>query len=101
MTPIKFTDEEMAEIRMLATKVQEKIFQFGQFRVERINLLRSVKALEEREAKTEEEFVNLEKLQTSLMDKLTAKYGEGTLNPVDGTFLPSASVTQQKQNATA
>jgi steroid 5-alpha reductase family enzyme len=34
--PIKFTQEELAEIRMFQGKVQEKVFEFGQFRIERM-----------------------------------------------------------------
>lgn len=96
--PIKFTDEELAEIRMLQTKFQEKVFEFGRFRLERMHLLRLVKELEDREKKAEDDYLQLQNMEHALLEKLTGKYGEGSLNPIDGTFIPSVPVTQ-KENA--
>lgn len=95
---IKFTEQELAEIRMLQSKFQDKVFEFGKFRLERMHLLRLVKALEEREARAEEEYGQIQNMETSLLEKLTAKYGEGSLNLADGTFIPVGPVTQ-KENA--
>jgi hypothetical protein len=97
--PIKFTQEELAEIRMFQGKVQEKVFEFGQFRIERMHLLRLVKELEDREAKAEEDYGQLQGMETTLLEKLTQKYGEGQLNLADGTFLPVSPVTS-KETAT-
>ena len=86
---IKFTEQELAEIRMLQTKFHEKIVEFGTFRVERMGLLKMVKELEEREEKSETDFTNLQKMEEELLEKLTKKYGEGSLNLTDGVFIPS------------
>ena len=86
---IKFTEQELAEIRLLQGKYQEKTYQFGVFRLERMHLLRLVKELEDRETKTEEEYVQLQGMETSLLEKLTQKYGEGQLNLEDGMFIPA------------
>jgi len=91
--PIKFTDQELAEIRMLQGKFQEKVFEFGKFRLERMHLLKLVKELEDRESKAEEEYVQLQTMETALLEKLTAKYGEGQLSLQDGTFLPSKAAS--------
>jgi len=95
---IKFSEQELAEIRMLQSKFQEKIFEFGRFRVERMGLLKMVKELEDREAKAEEEFGQLQKMEESLLERLTQKYGEGQLNLQDGTFIPA---TNSSVNPTA
>lgn len=95
---IKFSDQELAEIRMLQGKFQDKVFEFGRFRLERMHLLKLVKELENREAKAEEEYVQLQGMENSLLEKLTQKYGEGSLNLTDGTFVPVGPVTQ-KENA--
>lgn len=92
-TPIKFTDQELAEIRMLQGKFQEKVFDFGRFHLERKHLLSLVTELEKRETKAEEEYVQLQTMETSLLEKLTAKYGEGQLNLQDGTFTPTNPAT--------
>lgn len=86
---IKFTDQELAEIRMLQNKFQEKVFEFGKFRLERMHLLKLVAELEEREKKIEDEYIQLQTLEGNLLDKLTAKYGEGQLSLTDGVFIPS------------
>lgn len=94
MNAIKFTEQELAEIKMLQSKFQEKIFDFGKFKIERMHLLELVKRLEEREAKSEKEYINLQDMENALLGKLTAKYGEGSLNLEDGTFIPIESVTK-------
>lgn len=95
--PIKFTDPELSEIRLLQGKFQEKVFEFGRFKFERMHLLRLVKELESRESKSEEEYVNLQNMETALLEKLTQKYGEGQLNLEDGTFIPINPVTQKEK----
>jgi len=94
----KFTEQELAEIRMLQNKFQEKIFEFGNFRIERMGLLKMVKELEDRESKAESDFFNLQKMEEELLDKLTKKYGEGALDLTDGTFTPAT--VAKKENAT-
>lgn len=85
---IKFTEDEISEIKLLQRKFQEKVFEFGKFRLERMQLLNLVKKLEERESKAEQEYGQLEHMESSLLEKLTKKYGEGSLNLEDGTFIP-------------
>ena len=84
---------------MLQGKSQEKVFEFGRFRLERMHLLRLVKELETREAKAEEEYGQLEGMETSLLEKLTQKYGEGNLNLADGVFIPAVPVTKKENTA--
>jgi len=96
---IKFTEQELAEIRLFQGKVQEKVFEFGRFRLERMHLLKLVKELEDREAKAEEEYAQLQTMESSLLDKLTQKYGEGSLDLSNGVFIPAVPVTS-KENAT-
>jgi regulator of replication initiation timing len=97
--PIKVTDQEIADIRSLASKFQEKVFQFGEFRIERMNLLDAVRDVEAREAKAEEEYRLLQKMDGELRDRLTQKYGEGSLNMTQGTFIPAVPVTKQEKTA--
>jgi hypothetical protein len=88
-----FTQEELAEIRLLQNKFQEKVFDFGKFRLERMQLLKLVKELEDRETKAEEEYNNLQGMEASLLDKLTKKYGEGSLDLSNGEFIPRTPIS--------
>ena len=97
--PIKFTDQELAEIRMLQGKFQDKVFEFGKFRLERMHLLKLVKELEDRETKAEEEYGQIQSMETSLLEKLTQKYGEGSLDLSSGAFVPAVPVTKKENTA--
>lgn len=94
---IKFTEQEIAEIRMLQGKFQQKIVDFGHFHMERMQLLKLVKDLEDREKKADEGFENLQKMESELLEKLTKKYGEGQLNLEDGIFIPATQVTEKEK----
>lgn len=87
-TKIKFTDQELLEIRSLQEKFQEKVFDFGRLHLERKHLLKVAKELENREAKIEEEYSQLQTQETTLLERLTQKYGEGQLSLSDGMFIP-------------
>lgn len=88
---IKFTDQEMSDIRSLQQKFQEKVFEFGKIHLERTSLRKAVDDLFDRETKADEEFKNLQKLEGELLDRLTSKYGIGNLNLENGTFTPTTS----------
>ncbi len=93
--PIKITDGELAEIKMLQSKFQESIVKLGTLGVEKMELDRLVTEFIEKEKKLKEEWTSLQKLEQSLLDKIIKTYGEGNLNMTDGTFTP-AQVTPPK-----
>ena len=61
--PIKLTDGEIAEIRMLREKFTVKTEHFGK--------------------------LYLQKMENEFMDKLLQKYGEGNLDFQSGIFVPN------------
>jgi hypothetical protein len=87
--PIQFSTEEMAEINLLRTKFQEKMFQFGELYLHRMELDRAVRDLVDKEKKAQEEYINLQKMESELLDKIVKKYGEGNLDLTNGTFTSS------------
>ena len=89
MNQIKFSQDEMTEIKNIGTKYQEKMFQFGQLYLERMNLDKAFHDLQDKEKKLQTEYVEIENLEKSISEKLTSKYGEGALSLTDGTFIPS------------
>lgn len=91
---IKMTDSEVAEIRMLQTKFQEKKFFFGQLYLEKRQIEDALKKVAEAEAKANNEWDNLLKMENDLINGLLKKYGEGQLDLNAGTF-----ITEKKPNA--
>ena len=87
--PIKITEQEFSEIKLLQGKFQELIFKLGTLQVEKMELDRAVTAFVDKETKLKEEWASLQKLEDGLLDKVIQKYGEGNLNMSDGTFTPA------------
>jgi cell shape-determining protein MreC len=86
---LKFTDNEVAEVRFLQNKFQEKLIKFGQIQLETIELEDRLSLLKDEQTRMKNEYISLQRTEQELMDKLTVKYGEGSLNLKEGTFTPS------------
>ena len=87
--PIKITEAEFSEVKMLQGKFSELHGKFGNLGIEKMELDRLVTEFVDREKKLKEEWVTLKKLDEGLRDKLVATYGEGSLNMENRTFLPA------------
>jgi hypothetical protein len=85
---LKFTDDEVNEIRFLQNKFQEKLLKFGQIQLETIELEDRLSLLKNEQNRLRTEYISLQRTEQDLMDKLTNKYGEGSLNLKEGTFTP-------------
>ena len=90
---IKMTDGELAEIRMLQEKLQQKIFQLGQLYLQKMQTELAVKDVNEQEVKMRDEWTGIQKMENELIDKLVKKYGEGSIDPINGTFVPDKKTT--------
>ena len=84
----KFTDEELQSIAKLQSDYQQSIFALGQIDLEKTNAEQQLKSLTEQREKIFEIWKTLQKQESDLLNNLSAKYGEGTLNIKDGTFTP-------------
>ena len=84
----KFTDEELQSIAKLQSEYQQSIFALGQIDLEKTNAEQQLKLLTEQREKIFENWKNLQKQESDLLNSLSAKYGEGTLTIKDGTFTP-------------
>ena len=67
----KFTDEELQELRDLQTNYQQKVFDFGNLRVEKMLLVKRQADLEDREVEAEEGWSGVQELEKELVQKLT------------------------------
>jgi len=87
--PIKLKTEELESLKKIQAKYQDKIFQFGQFYLERVALDERIKQLAEAEAKVREEYVAIQKEEQDWVNKIAETYGDGNLSLADGTFVPA------------
>ena len=85
----KITEAELAEIKMLQAKFQETIFKLGNLQIEKMELDRLLTDFIAKEKQSKEDWINLQKMERDLLDKIVKTYGEGNLNMNDGTFAPS------------
>lgn len=83
---IKFTDEELQSIAKLQSDYQQSIFALGQIDLEKTNAEQQLKLLTEQREKVFENWKNLQKQESDILNSLSQKYGEGTLSLKDGTF---------------
>lgn len=90
---IKMNENELAEVRMLQEKFQQKLYQLGQLFLQKKQMEVASKNLAEQETKTWDEWVSLQKMENELMDNLLKKYGEGSLDLGAGTFIPEKKPT--------
>ena len=93
----KIDDSMLAEIRMLRGKFEEMTFRLGHIQIEKMEMDQIIANLAEREKKLKEEWASIKKLDEELRDKLVVKYGEGRLDPDNGTFIPSPNVVTEEQ----
>ena len=87
--PIKFTDEEVTQIKELRDSTEEKVAQFGQLKLEKILTQQRLDQLNELEPKLENEYVQLQTKERDLVETIKKKYGVGTLDLDKGVIIPS------------
>ena len=86
--PVKFTDEELTSLQELQNTYASISTQFGQVKVNRINLERNLESLDVTERSLEEAWENNRQVESDLVKSLNEEYGAGTLNPTTGEFTP-------------
>jgi len=85
-TEQKFTDDELKSLKDLQSGYLEAQSKFGQLVIARINLRKQSDELTQIEDETKQKFVDLQGQEKKLVDELTEKYGEGSLDPKTGVF---------------
>jgi len=76
----KFTAEEMEAVSSIKTSFEELTFKFGQIELE-------IQNLELEKTKLREELVSVKANESKTIASITAKYGDGTLDPETGVFI--------------
>ena len=86
---IKFTDGEIENLQDLQKGYLEVQSQFGQVAIARITIDKQVGDVDEAEKTANDEVDNLQIKERELVESLTEKYGQGTLDPKTGVFSPT------------
>jgi hypothetical protein len=85
---IKFTEQEMQSIAKLQNDYQQHIFTLGQVDLEKTDLEQQIKELTLRRNEVFENWKKTQQEEDNLLNSLSQKYGDGSLNLKDGTFKP-------------
>lgn len=85
---IKFTEQEMQSIAKLQSDYQQSIFALGQLDLEKTDLEQQLSQIKEQRDKVYENWKNIQNQENDLLNSLSQKYGDGSLNLKDGTFKP-------------
>ena len=84
MPEAKFTEDELKEVKSLQTSYLDIQNEFGQLSLAKVRLKRQ-------EQQVSKKLTEIENTEKSFLDKVTEKYGKGTLNPETGVFTPQKS----------
>jgi len=79
---VKFTEEELNEIKELQNLFNTVVYQAGQTQLEKI-------ALDKKEKQVESNFEEVKRREQELVSKLTTTYGQGKINLESGEFTPA------------
>lgn len=76
----QLNQEELNSVKDLATKLNEITAKFGQLKVEKLNMLSQITALDELEKSLDKEYFELKEKEYTLSKELNDKYGDGVIN---------------------
>ena len=88
---VKFNEEELKQVQNIQNsyvKIQNK---FGQVKMAKLRLDKQEHDLAQQENDLEENLKSLQDEEKKFLDNITEKYGQGTLNPETGVFIPVKS----------
>jgi len=78
---VKFSDEELKEIREVQNLYNTVVFQAGQLHLDEITL-------HERKGQVESNLQEVKRREQEIVSKLTTTYGQGSINLETGEFTP-------------
>ena len=86
---IKFSEDELKNLKELQEGYVETQTKFGQLSIARLNLREQAEELGRLEEETKTKFDELRTKEKSIAENLTEKYGQGSLDPTTGVFTPT------------
>lgn len=80
-SPVKFSDDEINELAAIRKAYEETTISFGQLEMQKRELAKNEKRINDR-------LTSVENQEKVFLDKIVAKYGEGTFDIATGVFTP-------------
>jgi len=87
---VKFTETEMQSITKLQNDYQQAIYMLGQIDLEKTDLEQQLQELLTKRTEIFNDWKKIQQEESNLLNALSQKYGDGSLNLKDGTFKPLA-----------
>ena len=84
----KFSEEELKQINEVADTYSSLQTELGNLSVQKILVDDRIQAIQDREAEIRKEWKKNQVTEQDLVKILSEKYGEGTLDPKTGSFIP-------------
>ena len=86
---VKFTEDEMKKIKEFQESYVTIQQSLGQISIAELRLNQQLESLDKSEVELKNKFIETQKQEKSFIEEITKKYGDGTLNPNSGTFIPN------------
>jgi hypothetical protein len=87
---IKFTEEELAQLRQIQQDYLECQTAFGQVAIQKIALQQQIDALAKSEEEYAKKYQETQVKEKEVATELNDKYGSGNLDPQTGVFTPNS-----------
>ena len=91
MSEVKFTDDELKQIKIIQSSYNEITSKLGQLSIAKLRLEQQQNSLGKEEETLMDSFNKAQDTEQKFLDEITKKYGQGTLNPETGVFTPNKS----------
>ena len=89
-TEIKFTQEELEQIKQLRDNTNRIIYQFGEIDLELHLMQQRTNELQQLRTELQAEYQNQSNNERTLVDELNKKYGAGQVDIESGIFIPNS-----------
>jgi uncharacterized protein with PIN domain len=86
---IKFTEDELRDIKTIQDDGYTLVSEFGQLEIERFVTNRKLQELDQMREKLEVQFFSVQERERVLVQSLNEKYGSGTVDIESGVFIPN------------
>ncbi len=83
---VKFTEEEIQSIAKLQSDYQQSIYTLGQLDLEKTDLQLQLDEITKKRTEIYDNWKKLQQQEVNILNSLSRKYGDGSLNLKDGTF---------------
>ena len=88
---VKFSDEELNTVKEIQQEYVNIQNQFGQIAMTKIRIEDQMDNILRAEEENRKKLLEVQTKERKFLDGITEKYGEGTLNPDTGEFIPNKS----------